>query len=148
MDIAALQAIRNAGSAILDQFDLHGRVFAPEGRKEIGEDRLHVLGTAADPQRTGLAGSQRAGALAERFGVLQQTAAAPQQVLAFGCHFDPAADAIEQGNPELGLEGLDLARRGRLAQAQLLLRGGKASRFCNDHERAQLSKVHFNAISA
>ena len=36
----------------------------------------------------------------------------------------------------------------RLAQAQLLVRGGKASRFRNDHERAQLSKVHFNASSA
>ena len=79
------------------------------------------------------------------FGVLQQAAAAPQQILAFGCQFDSAADAIEQRNPEFGLERLDLARSRRLAQAQLLMSGGKASCFRNDHESAQLSQIHFNA---
>ena len=49
MNVAALQAIRNAGAAILDQIDIHGGVSAPKGRQEIGEHRLHVLGAAADP---------------------------------------------------------------------------------------------------
>ena len=80
---------------MLDQLDLHGRVFAPKGRQEIGEHRLHMLGAAADSQRAGFSGSQRAGALAERLGVLQKTAAEPQQVLAFGCQFDPAADPVK-----------------------------------------------------
>jgi len=107
-----------------------------------------MLGAAADPQRAGLAGSQRARTLAERFGVLQETAAAPQQILAFGCQFDPAADAIEQRNPKLGLERLDLAGRGRLTQAQMFVSRGKASGFRNDDEGVQLSKIHIDAFSA
>ena len=69
MNVAALQAIRNAGATILDQLDDHGGVLAPERGEEIGQHRLHVLGAAADSQRAGLAGSQRARTLAERFGV-------------------------------------------------------------------------------
>jgi hypothetical protein len=107
-----------------------------------------VLSAATDPQRAGLSGSQSACTLAERLDVLQQAAAAPQQVLAFGRQFDPAADTVEQRNPELGLESLDLARRSRLAQAQLLMSGGEASGFRNDDECAQLSKIHINAIVA
>src|SRR5882724_4002437 len=145
MNVAALQAIRNAGATILDQLDENGGMLAPERGKKIGQHRFHMLGAAADPQRAGLAGSQRARTLAERFGVLQETTAASQQILAFGCQFDPAADAIEQRNPKLVLERLDLARSRRLAQAQLLLCGGKAACFANDDEGAQLSKVHFNA---
>jgi len=148
VNVATLEVIRNAGAAILDQVDIHGGMPAPKSRQEIGEHRLHVLSAAANPQRAGFSGSQRACALAERLGVLQEPAAAPQQVLAFGCQFDPAADTIEQGNPKLGLESLDLARRSRLAQAQMFMSGGEASGFRNDDERTQLSKIHINASCA
>jgi hypothetical protein len=77
MNVAALQAVRDAGAAVLDQLDIDGRVPAPKGRQEIGEHGLHMLGAAADPQRPGFAGPERACALAERIGVLQQAPAAP-----------------------------------------------------------------------
>jgi len=35
-----------------------------------------------------------------------------------------------------------------LTQAQLLMSSGKASRFRNDDEGTQLSKIHFNATVA
>jgi hypothetical protein len=49
--------------------------------------------------------------------------------------FDPATHSIEQRNTKLSLEGLDLARSGRLAQAQTFTSGGKASSFRDDDER-------------
>ena len=77
--------------------------------------------------------------------VLQQPTASPQQVLALGCQFDPAADAIEQGNSEFEFKRLDLARCGRLAQMQASMRRGKAAGFRNDDEGLQVPKIHFNA---
>jgi hypothetical protein len=145
MSITALEVARNAGAAVLDQVYFHGGVPAPESREEIGEHRLHVLRAAANPQCAGLSGPQRAGTLTYRIGVLQEPAAAPQQVLTFGCQLDPAANTIEQRNSELGLERLDLAGGGRLAQAQLSLSGGKAPGFRNDDECAQLPKIHIDA---
>ncbi|QAU45186.1 hypothetical protein EAS56_17425 [Bradyrhizobium guangzhouense] len=77
VNVAALQPIRNASTAVLDQLDDDGGVLASERGEEIGQHRLYMLGAAADPQRAGLARSQRARTLAERFGVLQETATAP-----------------------------------------------------------------------
>ena len=146
MNVAALQAIRNAGAAIFDQtrYPRRGALRRKAGRKLASTVSICWV---LQPIRSApaLPALQRARTLTEQFGVLQQTAAAPQQILAFGCQFDPAADAIEQGNPELGLERLDLAGRRRLAQAQLLMSDGKASGFRNDDERTELSQIHFNA---
>ena len=89
--------------------------------------------------------SQRARPFAEELDVLQQPTASPQQVLALGCQFDPAADAIEQRNSEFEFKRLDLARCGRLAQMQASMRRGKAAGFRNDDEGLQVPKIHFNA---
>ena len=107
-----------------------------------------MLGAATNSQRAGLSGSQSACALTEELGILQEPSTASQQVLAFGCQFDPAADAIKQRNPKLSLKSLDLARSGRLAQVQAPMSGGKTSSFRNDDKRMQLSKIHINAINA
>ena len=148
VNIATLEAIRNAGAAIFDQIDIHLGVSAPIRRQEISEHRLHVLRAATNAQRAGLSGSQCARTLTEGLGILQQSPTASQQVLALGCQFDPAADAIEQGNTKLGLESLDLAGGGRLAQVQAPVSGGKAPGFRDDDKRMQLSKIHINAIAA
>src|SRR5207248_2236766 len=116
VNISAFEAIRNAGAAIFDQIDIHGGVSAPISRQKIGEHSLHMLGAGTDAQCASLPGSQRARTFTEGLGVLQESPAASQQVLAFGCQFDPAADAIEQRNPKLSLKSLDLARSGGLAQ--------------------------------
>ncbi|MGY2901870.1 hypothetical protein ACVWVY_000891 [Bradyrhizobium sp. URHC0002] len=148
VNIAAFEPIRNAGATIFDQVDIHGWVSAPIGRQKIGEHCLHVLGAATNPQRACLSDFQRACTLTEGLDVLQEPATASQQVLAFGCQFDPAADAIEQGNSKLGLESLNLARSGRLAQVQPSSSEGEAPSFRNDDERLQVSKIHFNASHA
>jgi hypothetical protein len=46
---------------------------------------------------------------AERVGVGQQTAAPPQQILAFRCEQRSPTDTVEEGHAELGLQGVDLA---------------------------------------
>ena len=123
VNIAAFEAIRNAGAAIFDQVDIHGGVSAPISRQKIGEHCLHMLGAATNAQRTCLSSFQRACTLTEGLYVLQELTTASQQVLAFGCKFDPAADAIEQRNSKLSLKSLNLARSGRLAQVQASMSG-------------------------
>ena len=105
-----------------------------------------MLGAATNSQRTGLSSSQRACTLPEGLGVPQESTTASQQVLAFGCQFDAAADAIEQRDPKLSFKSLNLARSGRLAQVQPSMSERKASGFRNDHERMQLSKIHINSM--
>jgi hypothetical protein len=148
VNIAAFEAIRNAGAAILDQVDIHGGVSAPISRQKVGKHCLHVLRAAANSQCACLSAFQRACALTEGFHVLQESTTASQQILAFGCQFDPAADAIEQRNSKLSLKSLDLARSGRLAQVQASMSGSKATGFRNDDECLQVSKIHLNAVFA
>jgi hypothetical protein len=104
-----------------------------------------VLRAATDAQRTGPPGPQGARTLTEGLDVLQQPATAARQILAFGCQFEPAPDTIEQGNPKLGLESLDLAGRCRLTQVQAFMRKRKAPGFRNNDERMELSKIHLDA---
>jgi len=90
MNVAALQAIRNAGAtSSINSMTTEGCLRRNVGRKLASTVSICWV---LQPTRSvaGLAGSQRARTLAERFGVLQETAAAPQQILAFGCQFDPA----------------------------------------------------------
>jgi hypothetical protein len=56
VNIAALEAIWNAGAAIFDEADIHRWVSALICREKIGEDCLHVLGAATNPQRTSFSG--------------------------------------------------------------------------------------------
>jgi hypothetical protein len=145
VNITSLEAIRNTRPAVFDQTDIHGGMPLAVGGQKIGKHRFHVLGAAADAQRTGPPGSQGARTLTEGLDVLQQPATAARQILAFGCQFEPAPDTIEQGNPKLGLESLDLAGRCRLTQVQAFMRKRKAPGFRNNDERMELSKIHLDA---
>jgi hypothetical protein len=86
--------------------------------------------------------------LAKGLGLLEEATAASQQVFALGCQLDSAADAIEQRNSKLRLEGLDLARSGRLAQVQAFMSRRKTAGFRHGHERMQLPKIHIDAFFA
>src|SRR5262245_66145230 len=71
---------------------------------------------------------QRPCALSDGVCILQETAAPPQQILAFRGQLHAAANAVEQGNSKIGFERLNLARGGRQAQIQSSLCACQTSR--------------------
>ena len=85
-------------------------VAAPVVREEIREQILDHLRGRANPEYSGLAGLERASALAERVGFRQQAAAAPEQIFAFRCQLDAPPDAVEQRHTQLAFQRVDLPR--------------------------------------
>ena len=67
----------------------------PDKKSGSREEILDDLRRCADPEYSGLAGLERAGALAERLSFRQQSATAPQQIFAFGGEPNAAARAVE-----------------------------------------------------
>src|SRR5262245_55822115 len=85
---------------------------------------------------------QRPCALSDGVCILQETAAPPQQILAFRGQLHAAANAVEQGNSKIGFERLNLARGGRQAQIQSSLCACQTSGIDYGDESAKLTKIH------
>jgi hypothetical protein len=122
--------------------DLHAGMTSPISRQEIREQVLDHLWRGANPEDSGLAGLERASALAKGVGFCQQPPAAPEQVFALRCQLHAPPDPVKQRHAQLGLERVDLARERRLTHVQAGGRTGEAADICNGRESPQLAKIH------
>jgi hypothetical protein len=140
--LAVVESSGQAGPTVLDEVDLHVREAAPVAGQERRQHAFDHLRGRADPEHPGLAKLERARPPFQRVGVEDQTAAASDQVLALGREPDAPPDAVEQPHAELGLEGADLPRQGRLTDVQPADGSTEAARVDDGREGAQVSQLH------
>ena len=142
VDVAALQATRQAGAAILHQVDLDAGVAFAVTRQKIRQQILDDLRGGANPQHSDFSRLERAGALAQRLRVEQQPPTAHQQVLALRRKPRAPSDPREQPQTQFILERLDLPRRRRLGQIQPCGRACKTGIVGDCDEGAEEPEVH------
>jgi hypothetical protein len=82
--------------------------------------------------------------LTDGVGVVQQTAAIAQQLLALPGQQQPAADTIEQLETQLLLQIADLPRQGGLGNAQAQRRLGDGTELRHSDEGPRAPQVHVN----
>jgi len=133
------QVLERAGRVAERHAQLHARIAPAEGGQHLG----HVIGPdRADPQH---AAAQLARLLQElqRLALLREHAGGDgEQVAAGRRQLDPAVAAMEQPHVELRLQGADLRGQRRLADAELLGRGGEAARLRDRLEGSQPRVTH------
>jgi hypothetical protein len=142
VNVAAFQAFRDAGPAVLDHVDLHGGMPVSVVRQEVCQDVFDVLRAAADPERAGLSALQGACPFDEGIALLQDPACAAKQIFAFRSELDPSADAIEQRNAKLSFKTQNLTRRRWLTHAQPALGAGKPAGDYKLHVDGQPAKEY------
>ena len=142
MNVAPLETDRQPNAAVLGQVNLDTRVPSPVVGEEGGQQRFDGLRRCADPQHSRLAALERPGPFTDGLGLRQQSAAAPEQVVAFGRELNATPDAIEQPDVQAPLQCLDLPGERRLTEIQPGGRPGHAAGIDDGDERAQVSKVH------
>jgi hypothetical protein len=77
-------------------------------REEWRHESLECRGRCADSEDAGLAGLQRAGALAQGVGFGEHAASAAQQVLSLQRQLRASAHAVKQLHAELGFQRVHL----------------------------------------
>ena len=138
----AFQQSYRIASGRLDQFDLHVRIAPRIPMQKRGLYTRDMLRRGADLENAAVAMSQLLSPLAQRAGVVQQTAAVGEQLLACTGQQQAAADAIEQLETELPLKVADLPGQRRLGDAQLQRRLRHRAEFGHGHESPGVPKVH------
>ena len=87
--------------------------------QEVGERALDELRRRRHLQHACVAAPKQPRALADCLGVIQQSAAIDEQLLAFAGQDKPAPHAVEELEPELVLQFADLPRQRGLGNAQV-----------------------------
>src|SRR5206468_7390623 len=82
------------------------------------------------------------GARGQPVGLLQERAAAFQELLSLGGEGDLAADPVEEADLQLRLEALDLPGQRRLAEVEVLGGAGEAPMVGDGDEVAEDPKLH------
>ena len=147
VNLATLQASRQARAAVLDQMHLDAGMPSLVLRQEIDKQALDRLRRGADPEHSCLPGLERARPLAEQLDFGQQAPAAPKQVFALRRELNAATDPIEQRHSQLGFQRVDLPRERRLTQVQAGGRTRKAAGVGDGGEGAQMPEVHAAMIT-
>ena len=142
VDIAAFEAARQAGAAVLDEMNLDAGVTLAVARQKARQQGFDHLRGGAEPEHADVSALEGARPLAERRRVGQQSAAAHQQVLALPRQPHAASDARKQPQAQFILEHLDLPRRRRLRQIEPRGRTRHTGIVGGRHEGAQEPQVH------
>ena len=93
-------------------------------------------------QHAGVPAPEQLRLLADCAGVVQETSAMAEQLLAFAGQEEAAPDTIEKLETELLLEIADLARQGRLGNAQAQRRLGDGAELGHGDEGSRVPQVH------
>ena len=109
MKLAALEHGKRREAGRLGQPDLHVGAELGEAMQEARQHAVDHLRRRRHLQEAGIAAPHQLRPLAERADGAQDAAAIREQPLAFPGQHQPAADAIEQLDPELRFEVADLA---------------------------------------
>jgi hypothetical protein len=106
--VALLEAGAEPDTAILDEVHLDAGVLPPVEGQEAGEQGLHRLRRRTHAQHAGVSALERARSLPQRLRVGQQSAGAPQEILALGGELHPAPDTVEEADVQRGFERANL----------------------------------------
>src|SRR5271156_3146283 len=142
MDVAAFERVQQARTHRFDQLDLHIRPAFGVSMQELRKHAFHRLWCGRNLQDAGVGSPQSLSALAERADCAKDGAAIAEQLLALAGQNQTAPNAVEQPEPELFLELLDLAGECGLGDAQPQRRLRDSALLGNGDEGSQVPKVH------
>jgi tripartite-type tricarboxylate transporter receptor subunit TctC len=143
MNLAALEHSQGVGPRnCLPQLHQHVGVTLRVSVQEIGNGAFDELRGGCHLQRPGVAPPQQLRALADRAGVVQQTAAIDKQLLAFAGQHEAPSHTIEELETELLLEIAYLPGESRLGNAQVHCRLGNGAQLGDGDESSRVPKIH------
>ena len=132
--LTAFQHRQQLGTDRVEQLHLNIGIALRVAVQKIRNDTFQVLRGRCHLQHPGVPAPEQLRLLADGTGVVQETSAMAEQLLAFAGQKETAPDTIEKLEAELLLEIADLARQGRLCNAQAQRRLGDGAEFGNCDE--------------
>jgi tripartite-type tricarboxylate transporter receptor subunit TctC len=142
VNLAALQHCQGVVPNRFNQFHFHIGMALRVAVQEIRNDALDELRRGSDLQHAGASAPQLLRPLAKCAGVIQQTTAVAEQLLAFASQHETASHTIEKLETELLLQGADLPRQSRLGNAQAQRCLGDGAELGHGDEGSRVTQVH------
>jgi len=142
LNVATFESARESPAAVFHEMNLDTGMAPLVLRNEIRQLALDELRRRAHAEQARLPALERACPLAQRFGIGEQAAAAPQQIFTLGGEANPPSDTVEQRHAQLRLERVNLPRGGRLGDIEPRRSAGNAIGVDDRGEGAEVTQVH------
>jgi hypothetical protein len=142
VDVATLESICKAETAIFHEVDLDAGMAPPVPREEIHQQALDRLRGTSHSEHSRLPALEGARPVAERFDVYQNLAAATEQALSHRGQPKPAPDAVKERHTQFGLQGMDSPGSCRLTDVESHSCASDAAGIGHGHEGLEIPKVH------
>jgi predicted metal-dependent enzyme (double-stranded beta helix superfamily) len=142
MHFAALDEPCGADGALLDEMDVDARSRRQVPREERREDALDDLGRSRDAKAPDLAAAHRVRMLGELLDVGEELSASSEEAFPLARQTNLSPRALEEPDPQLCLEVVDLAPERRLRDAQPSGGAGEGARLGDGHEVPEVTELH------
>ena len=124
VNLATFEHCQHFRAERVEQPHLHVGIALRVAVQEFGEDTFHMLRRSSHLQHPGVPAPDQLSPLAKRTGVIQQTTAIAEQLLAFARQQQAAPDPIKKLEAEFLFEIVDLPGQGGLGNAEVQRRLG------------------------